>query len=360
MKNQKIHIGYVQFYVHDATESSKYFVKVFGCETLAKVSSGQTKTEIIYRDSLIFIFTSPLDSDNPVADFLRNHPPGIVDLAFVVQDIQSVMEKAYKLGIHIRSPLQICQYPQGSLQWSQINIGGTLRHTLIERSGVTPLLPPTLEWQDLSWLPCFTENKNKLKEKLVGIDHVAIAIASDNFETIIELYKQIFDLIGTEEYNIETPSSGMQGQVLASSEKELQLVLVHPTSNNSPIQEILQINKGLGVHHLALLTNNILEIVSELRFRGLEFIKIPQNYYQKIHSRYQKLFVESHELIKIIQLEILLEILENNSQQMLLQAFTEPIFSQGNFVFELIERRHQAQGFGERNFRDLYEAIEQK
>ena len=153
----------------------------------------------------------------------------------------------------------------------------------------------------------------------------------------------------------------------AAEWNEIQLPINEPISNNSQIQEFLDINNGSGIQHIALRTNKITEVTQQLRKNGLTFLKVPNTYYENLAKINLNLKFEPEEWQKIVQENILLDEEDindkkslNNNHPLLLQIFTQPIFEKPTFFFEIIERRQQAKGFGEGNFRALFEAIERE
>jgi 4-hydroxyphenylpyruvate dioxygenase len=139
----------------------------------------------------------------------------------------------------------------------------------------------------------------------------------------------------------------------------VKLPINQPTSANSQIQEFLEVNRGPGVQHIALQTPNIVDAIAYLRQRGLPFLQVPRTYYTQLLHR-QGLQLSEAEIQEIAAQQILVDWEENSPEALLLQIFTQPIFEQPTFFFELIERRLQARGFGEGNFRALFEAIERE
>jgi 4-hydroxyphenylpyruvate dioxygenase len=140
----------------------------------------------------------------------------------------------------------------------------------------------------------------------------------------------------------------------------VQFPINEPTSANSQIQEFLDVNQGPGIQHIALQTPQIVKAIAQLRHRGLSFLPIPSTYYTQLRTQHQGLPLSTAELEEIAAQEILVDWHNEASQALLLQTFTQPIFEQPTFFFELIERRQEAQGFGEGNFRALFEAIERE
>ena len=148
-------------------------------------------------------------------------------------------------------------------------------------------------------------------------------------------------------------------------ESGLRFPVNEPTSANSQIQEFLDFNRGPGIQHIALHTNNIVRLIPNLRQAGLSFLKVPASYYDRFQLNDYETLISPREWQQICQQEILVDLQAKHQQELanktiLLQIFTQPIFGLPTFFFEFIERRNQATGFGEANFRALFLAIEQE
>ena len=351
-------IDHVHFYVEDARKWRDWFVQTMGFEAIAWGSNSHTHTEVVGSGSkkVKFALSSPLTSSSPVARFLRQHPPGVADLAFTVKNLGSVLAQAKPCGAMLQ-PIQQRQLPQGQLQWSQISGKGDLKHTLIERTGNTPILPQEWVVQKL---------KPRREDNFIKIDHVVLNVAAGELEETVSWYEAALGFKKQQTFKIQTEKSALYSQVIVHPEGGVQFPINEPMSANSQIQEFLDLNQGAGIQHIALNTVQITELTKQLRSAGLEFLQIPANYYTQLQEKYTQLNLSPEEWQAIVAQEILVddhEVKQNFSgetQPLLLQIFTQPIFSQPTFFFELIERRFHAKGFGEGNFRALFEAIERE
>jgi 4-hydroxyphenylpyruvate dioxygenase len=347
-------IDHVHFYVEDAKASRDWFVQKLGFQPVAAVSCDHTCTEVVNSGLVDFVLSSPLTSASPVAEFLRSHPSGVADVAFRVSDVASVMEKAVSGGAKVLEPIQKQQLAQGCLQWGKIAAWGTLSHTLIERSGITPLLPQSLLQK--------IQNPVNINHgvKFSQIDHVVLNVAAGDLAKAVAWYENVLGFQRQQVFNIQTDESGLRSQVMMHSHGSVQLPINEPTSPNSQIQEFLDVNQGAGIQHMALRTLDLVQALTHLRAWGLSFIQVPPTYYTQLQHRQPQDYLSPEQWEAIIAQEILVDWQDDAPEALLLQTFTQPIFSKPTFFFELIERRLQVQGFGERNFRALFEAIERE
>jgi 4-hydroxyphenylpyruvate dioxygenase len=353
-------IDYVHFYVEDAKASCDWFVNYMGFQAFASATSRQTHTVVVKSGAVYFVLSSPLTQESPVAQYLRLHPPGIVDIAFVVSNLAGVMERAIANGAKVlQQPLV-----RGSRKWGKIAAWGSLCHTLSEytesrfsstnenRFPLAPSLQPLA--------PIFKLGATTDLGLFKGIDHVVLNVAAGALERSLSWYEAVLGFQRQQAFTIQTDRSGLRSQVLIHPESGVQFPINEPTSANSQIQEFLDVNQGPGIQHIALQTPQIVRAIAQLRQLGLSFLSIPGTYYNQLRLNYPALPLSTAELDEIAAQQILVDWQDTSSQALLLQTFTQPIFQQPTFFFELIERRREAKGFGEGNFRALFEAIERE
>jgi 4-hydroxyphenylpyruvate dioxygenase len=348
---------HIHFYVQDAKRTRDWFIHNLGFQGIGSRNLGHTQTEIVYQGSVYFLLSSPLTIESPITEFLQLHPSGVADIAFQVKDLELRLEQLVKQGVRVISPLKSQDYLGGQLKWLTIEGWQGLRHTLVEQIGTIPgkAIPGFLDIIPISYPDILT------------IDHVVLNVQSGNLKTAISWYQNHLGFQPKQSFDIQTERSGLQSQVMVHSQGKVQFPINEPASKNSQIQEFLDINRGSGIQHIALRTSNLVQTVNCLKQRGLSFLTVPDEYYLQLQKRWinQPLFVNWEEL-KAHQILADWEAL--NSEAMLLQIFSQPIFEKPTFFLEFIERKfctiegkiRQAKGFGEGNFRALFEAIERE
>jgi 4-hydroxyphenylpyruvate dioxygenase len=346
-------IDHVHFYVEDAKVWRDWFVRHLGFQPVAdRSNSFHTCTEVVKSGAVCFFLSSPLLPTSPVAEFLRKYPPGVADVAFAVEDVEAAIALAQKHGATILQPIQERQIGTTFLKCGKIAAWGGLTHTLIERSFASS--SPSL---------VFDKGQMTNDNTFIAIDHIVLNVAVGELDRAVAWYENILDFQPQQAFKIKTNRSALHSQVMVSHNGSVQLPINEPASGNSQIQEFLDVNRGPGVQHLALRTSNLVSAIAKFRASGLSLLSVPQSYYSQLKQR-PGLPLSPLELEAIAQQEILVDWQEYTpagTQQiapLLLQIFTQPIFEQPTFFFEFIERRSQAKGFGEGNFRALFEAIE--
>jgi 4-hydroxyphenylpyruvate dioxygenase len=349
-------IDHVHFYGEDAHKSCKWFQENLYFHHLSTEINQHTHTEIIASGKVQFRLSSPLNSSSPVADFLRNHPPGLVDIALVVDDVTGVIDRATSCGSKILQPIHNHQGTKSA----QIAAWGTLNHTLLEQPSSSSSLGTPIEIPLALLLEGQEGSHQRSKQSpYLGIDHLVLNVPKGEMSSVARWYGRVFHLQPQQEFLIKTEKSGLSSQVMVHPHSGFQLPINEPTSSNSQIQEFLDLNHGAGIQHLALQVQDLIQLVPKIRGKEINFLRVSPNYYQELALR-EDLPINPEELASILEQDILIDWQIGNSQSLLLQIFTQPIFSQPTFFLELIERRSQAQGFGAGNFQALFTAMEQE
>ncbi|NER33698.1 MAG: 4-hydroxyphenylpyruvate dioxygenase [Oscillatoria sp. SIO1A7] len=382
-------IDRIHFYVKDAAERREWFRQRMGFQPIGSIKSDNARTEILLGGSVYWLVSSPLTSSSPVARYLESHPDGIADVAFRVRDLESFLTKAIGAG-DLLQPLQKRSFEIGTVKWAKIRGWGSLSHTLIETE-IDPKIEKEIRPESIEEFYHFIlaleadgcqieigeaielESK-KLSSHVArtarsylspgsidfAIDHLVLNVASGDLEKASCYYQKLFGFQVKQVFDIQTERSGLYSQVLEEKSDRFWLNINEPTSANSQIQEFLDWNRGSGIQHIALRVTNLVETVALLRDRGLSFLSAPPTYYRQLRQRCEDIPVplDEREWNCIEELQILLEVKRDSPSNLLLQIFTQPIFKEPTFFFEFISRRGGAYGFGQNNFRALFEAIE--
>ncbi|MEO1373958.1 MAG: 4-hydroxyphenylpyruvate dioxygenase [Cyanobacteria bacterium J06635_10] len=344
-------IAYVHFYVEDAKIWHDWFVDHLSFQTLDDYAltpsfpgrgdkASHTHTEVVKSGSVYFVLSSPISSTSPVAQYLHQHPPGVVDVAFEVENLSAIITQAKAYGAKIIQPPQQCQKDKLDIKQAKIIAWGGVCHTLLEKQ----LSGKTIENYSSS-------------TPIQGIDHIVLNVPLGDLKPAVAWYQNILGFQPQQIFNIQTPLSALHSQVMVSPDGSIQLPINSPATPNSQIQEFLNANRGAGIQHIALQTSDIISHIAQFRNRGVCFLPISQSYYTNLQQQ-KNLPLKPNELKNIAKQKILVDWKEDFPSALLLQIFTQPIFPQPTFFFEFIERRECARGFGEGNFRALFEAME--
>jgi 4-hydroxyphenylpyruvate dioxygenase len=358
-----MHIDRIHFYVENASKWRDWFVKVMGFQSLASSQDFQTHTEVVSsgnNNGIKFVFSAPITESSPIAQYLSQHPPGVADVAFLVQDLQAVMNKVRACGVKVLQPIQKQEFSEGCLQWSKISNQVSFNHTLIQRTGKTPVLEQLRSCQGSSSQQIWLKEEKTLFQ---AIDHIVLNVAAGYLQPTVDWYEQVLGFQKKQTFAIKTQHSGLYSQVLVHPVSGVQFPINEPISVNSQVQEFLDINRGAGIQHIALQATDITRVTKKLRAAGMSFLSVPDTYYKQLAKQGGNRQLSAQEWQEIVQQKILVDSCQEataNLSPLLLQIFTQPIFDEPTFFLEIIERRDQACGFGEGNFRALFTAIEQE
>jgi 4-hydroxyphenylpyruvate dioxygenase len=360
-------IGYVHFYVKDAVFWRQWFQRRMAWRLLDCTANQHTHTELLHSGSVFVALSMPKTEESSVFRSLQQFPPGVADVAFQVRDVDTLLETAVAAGAKLLQPRQ----NYGGWKWAKLAGWGRLTHTVMEKSDQPPKAVQWMEDGDgLQPLIDSEAIRDRISHQtsIVAIDHAVLNVPVGELQPAVDWYCQVFGLQPRENFNIQTQKSGLSSQVLTHPQGKVQLPVNEPTSANSQIQEFLNYNRDAGIQHIALKSKNILASVAQMRRNGIPFLSVPDSYYDQLKARSDGL-IPPQEFPQIQANEILvdwkndeIETASKNYQKvpLLLQTFTKPIFEEPTFFFEVIERRSQARGFGEGNFRALFEAIERE
>jgi 4-hydroxyphenylpyruvate dioxygenase len=333
-------IDRIHFYVVDALRTRDLLIEKIGLQALGEKVTAHEIEYLVGNDRLLFAIASPLTAASPIADYLSRHPSGVKDISFRVPNLDAIRNRIDRLNVKIIETSSITE----DLEWLKIKGWGAIEHTITQaptRSITSPIAS---------------------KDSIASIDHVVLNVAAGDLEMATVWYLSLFDFKVRQTFDIQSEKSGLKSKALISSCGKIRFNINEPSSSNSQIQEFLDCNRGAGIQHIALQTNDILATVDRLQQQELAFLSIPQTYYTNLRNRAnseQNSLLTNDEWQQLERLQILMDWASATPTEILLQIFTQPIFEAPTFFFELIERRNRAQGFGQGNFQALFEAIEE-
>ncbi|MGL5058537.1 MAG: 4-hydroxyphenylpyruvate dioxygenase family protein, partial [Microcoleus sp.] len=229
----------IYFYVENARESRDWFVGRLGFQTITGYSNSHTRTEIIGSGNVCFVLSSPLTPASPAASWLKFHPPGIADVGFRVKNIELAVARAAFESAKIIEPICEELRSRTCVKRAKIAGWGDLSHTLVEGSGGNSLV------------------QNSPASLFAKIDHVVLNVEAGDLDKAVNWYQKILGFEPQQNFDIQTDKSALRSQVLIHPEGGVQLPINEPASTNSQIQEFLDANRGPGIQHMALQTNNI-------------------------------------------------------------------------------------------------------
>ena len=276
--------------------------------------------------------------------FARLHGPSVCAIAFRVKDAAATYERALQLGA---KPVH------GKLGPMELNIpaiegiGGSLIY-LVDRYGGQTIY-------DVDFVPLIpqkTDDKTAPGVGLVGLDHLTHNVHRGRMAVWAGFYERIFNFREIRYFDIEGRLTGLRSKAMTSPDGKIKIPINESADDKSQIAEYLAAYHGEGIQHIALASDDIYRTVEALHARGVAFMAVPQTYYEAVDAR---LPGHGEDLARLQQDQILIDGAPAEGQGLLLQIFTETVI--GPIFFEIIERKGN-DGFGEGNFRALFESIE--
>jgi len=344
---------YVELYVGNAKQAMHYFCSGFGFKPVAfkgpETGSRDVASYVVQQDKIRIVLTSTVQPEGEIADHVFTHGDGVKDVAFWVDDAASAFEATVGRGARpIQEPTE--EYGDGGrIIKASVGSYGETVHTFVQRNEYEGLFLPGYE-------PYNLEEWEINPPDLEYVDHIVGNVEDNKMNDWVEYYESCFGfhvMQTFEEDDVSTQYSSLRSKVMRNSNGRIKLPINEPAKGlkKSQIQEYIDYYKSPGVQHIALHTHDIITAVDRLRRNGIEFLEVPDSYYDKLLDRVGDI----DEDLKILkQLHILVDRDENGY---LLQLFTKPVEDRPTLFFEVIQRKG-SESFGKGNFKALFEAIE--
>ncbi len=351
-------IDHIEFYVGNARQTAQFYRTVWGfCPMAYQGLETGVRDRISYlltQGNIKFVVTGGLDPESPIAEHVKQHGDGVKDICFRVRDVDQIYAELTKRGAKGVLAPTTYQDNFGGVRKASIAVYGDTTHSFLSRTDyIGPFLPGYQALETADYVPSTLNAPS-----LAAIDHVVANVGWNEMDYWVNFYREVMgfsQMLSFDDKDISTEYSALMSKVMQNSTGRIKLPINEPAHGRkrSQIEEFLDFYKGPGVQHIALATGNILQTVRELKARGVEFIKVPESYYEDAKERIGDI---KEPLEEIKRLGILID---RDEEGYLLQLFTKPIADRPTFFFEIIQRRH-ARGFGKGNFKALFEAIERE
>ncbi|EEK80866.1 4-hydroxyphenylpyruvate dioxygenase [Bacillus cereus R309803] len=344
-------VDHLEFYVGNAKQSSYYLARAFGFKIVAysglETGNREKVSYVLVQKNMRFVVSGALGSDNRIAEFVKTHGDGVKDVALLVDDVDKAYSEAVKRGAVAIAPPEELTDENGTLKKAVIGTYGDTIHTLVERKNYKGTFMPGFQKVEFN-IP-FEESG------LIAVDHVVGNV--EKMEEWVSYYENVMgfkQMIHFDDDDISTEYSALMSKVMTNGSR-IKFPINEPADGKrkSQIQEYLEFYNGAGVQHLALLTNDIVKTVEALRANGVEFLDTPDTYYDELTARVGKI---DEEIDRLKELKILVD---RDDEGYLLQIFTKPIVDRPTLFIEIIQRKG-SRGFGEGNFKALFESIERE
>lgn len=345
---------YVEFYVGNAKQAAHFYKTAFGFQSLAyagpETGVKDRASYVVRQNKLTFVFTTPLRSQNPMADHIYKHGDGVKILALKVEDAADAWKQTTSRGARsYQEPVTLTD-TEGELVLSGIHTYGDTVHLFVERKNYRgAFMPGFRKWETL-YQPAETG--------LLYVDHCVGNVGWNQMDRWVKFYEEVMgfrNILSFDDNDISTEYSALMSKVMSNGNGFVKFPINEPAEGKkkSQVEEYLDYYDGEGCQHVALATNDIVKTVTELRNRGVEFLQVPSSYYADLLSRVGHI---DEDLRPLEELGILVD---RDDEGYLLQIFTKPVEDRPTLFFEIIQRKG-AKSFGKGNFKALFEAIERE
>ena len=350
---------YVEFYVGNAKQSAHFYKTAFGFQSLAyaglETGLKDRASYVLKQDKIRLVLTTPLNSDSPINKHIVKHGDGVKVVALWVEDATKAFEETTKRGAKPFMQPTVEKDEHGEIVKSGIHTYGETVHIFVERKNYKGI-----------FLPGYKEWKSDYNPSAVGlkfIDHMVGNVGWGEMNQWVKWYEDIMgfeNFLSFDDKQIHTEYSALMSKVMSNGNGRIKFPINEPAEGKkkSQIEEYLDFYEGPGVQHIAVATDDIIETVSQLRARGIEFLSTPpEEYYKAVPGRLEEF---SHKLRENIEaLKNLGIMIDADEEGYLLQIFTKPVEDRPTLFFEIIQRMG-ARGFGAGNFKALFESIERE
>jgi 4-hydroxyphenylpyruvate dioxygenase len=346
---------YVEFYVGNARQAAHYYMTAFGFKAIAyagpETGMRDKASYVVRQNKLTFVLTTSLRPGNPIADHIYKHGDGVKALALRVNDAADAWEQTTKRGAKSYMQPQYLKDENGVVVMSGIHTYGDTVHLFIERKNYKgEFMPGYRSWSNPHFAPADTG--------LLYVDHCVGNVGWNQMNPWVQFYEDVMgfkNILTFDDEDISTEYSALMSKVMSNGNGFVKFPINEPAEGKkkSQVEEYLEFYGGEGVQHVALATNDIVKTVSDLTSRGVEFLKVPNTYYDDLLDRVGHI---DEDLEPLKELGILVD---RDNEGYLLQLFSKPVQDRPTLFFEIIQRKG-AKSFGKGNFKALFEAIERE
>ena len=371
---QLLDVDHVRFYVSNAKQAAFYYAYCFGFQVTQRhdLTTGcrDSASYLLTQGNIRFILESPLTNEHPATNEIARFGDGIKDIAFTVKDAEKSYEKAMANGgTSVQEPTTVSD-EFGTVTTATIASYGRAVHTFVSRTGMYSLREVK---QGGLFMPGFQNMEFSLNQYnldnpcgLKFVDHCVGNVEEGKMNDWVAFYENVLEFSMFKHFDdadISTEYSALMSKVMASGNQLIKMPINEPAEGKkkSQILEYLEWHDMTpGVQHLALRTDDELSSVKELRRRGVDFLALPDEYYEQVWDRVNTMLTENgHDPVKedhqrVKDLGILVDA---DDEGYLLQLFTKPLQDRPTMFFEIISRM-DSQSFGKGNFKALFEALE--
>ncbi|MBK7872112.1 MAG: 4-hydroxyphenylpyruvate dioxygenase [Saprospiraceae bacterium] len=345
---------HIEFYVGNAKQAAHYYQTAFGFKLIAycgpETGVRDKVSYVLEQEKIRFVLTSAFSPEHEVAQHVYKHGDGVKVLALWVDDVEQAYYTALERGAESAFAPKTLEDEHGIVKMASIHTYGETIHTFVERKDY-----------DGIFMPGFVAKTSELEVKPIGlkyVDHCVGNVELGMMNRWVKFYQDVmgFKLLVTfDDKDISTEYTALMSKVVSNGNGYIKFPINEPAEGikKSQIEEYLDFYRGAGVQHIAIATDDIIFTVDQLRKRGIDFLYVPEIYYDTVMDRVGEIKEDIKELQR---LNILVD---RDEEGYLLQIFTKPVQDRPTVFYEIIQREG-ARSFGKGNFKALFEAIERE
>jgi 4-hydroxyphenylpyruvate dioxygenase len=343
---------YVEFYVGNAKQAAHFYQSAFGFQPVAyaglETGLRDRVSYVLRQDKITFVLTGTLTPDSEVAKHHQLHGDGVKVIALWVDDARKAHDETTSKGAESDFEPKVLSDDNGEIVISSIKTYGDTVHTFVERKNYKGAFMPGF----IEWNPEYQPEKTGL----LYVDHIVGNVGWDEMDKVAGYYRDVMgfeQLISFDDKDISTEYTALKSKVMANDNMRVKFPINEPAKGKkkSQVEEYLDFYIGPGPQHVALATDDIVATIGALRDRGVDFLHVPDEYYDNILDRVGEID-EDIEVLKDHKI-----LIDRDDKGYLLQLFSKPVEDRPTFFFEIIQRK-DAVSFGKGNFQALFEAIE--
>ena len=345
---------YLELYVSNAKQAAHFYKSAMGFQSLAyaglETGLRDRESYVVVQDKIRLVLTSPLKSGSKIGEHIDKHGDGVKVNALWVDDATYAYNEAIKRGATSYMEPTVEKDDDGQVVRSGIYTYGEVVHIFVERKDYNGVfLPGYKKWES---------HYNPPSLGLKFVDHMVGNVNLGNMDKWVKFYEDVMgfkQIMSFDDKEISTEFTALMSKVMSNGNGRIKFPINEPAPGlkKSQVDEYLEFYEGEGVQHIAVATDNIIETVTQLRDRGIEFLNIPSTYYDVLEERVGPIDEDIEPLKKLGIL------VDRDDEGYLLQIFTKTVQARPTMFFEIIQRKG-ATSFGKGNFKALFEAIERE
>jgi 4-hydroxyphenylpyruvate dioxygenase len=357
-------IDHVELWVGNAAQAAYFYREALGFKRVAyaglETGLRDRVSFVLEQGRIRLVLTGALVPGHEIGEHHARHGDGVKVIALSVPDAGHAYRTAVERGAEgVREPWEESD-EHGSVRRATIRAYGDTLHTFVERAGYHGPFLPGYVADELAPDEASGAVTRPAAEAvgLLAIDHIVGNVELGQMDTWVKFYEDVFgmtEMLHFSDEDISTEYSALMSKVVTSGNGRIKFPINEPAEGKrkSQIDEYLEFYGGPGAQHIAVATRDIVGTVEQLRARGVQFLMTPQSYYDDVPARIGEIQEDVEDLRRLGIL------VDRDDEGYLLQIFTKPIGDRPTMFLEVIER-HGARGFGDGNFKALFEAIERE